>query len=421
METISKCQRLSKKIKDLLRQRMQYGFSFIYKTICLLSCYTFFFSCAGKEKKVVKYYDANQKFLRATYTVKSGNPELIEGVYKEYYPNGRLKNELEYKSGRLWNVVSQFDSSGNRLTQSRISNGKGMFVVYSENGNPLVEVEMEEGLPSGEVRYLSTNRRYRWTNGLPDPDETSNNTDLPSFETQTSSPQDSLKAAQSGFNISIADAIVKDLQEGKIKDVYSKSYSKLKEVQSYSQFEKYWNFLTKIYGRLKSYKRISYQLSGMDTAGEGLEVVYECQFSLVKGALYMTFISENARPALAGMMIRAEDYAPIVEINNMGKVYMELIKAGDYEKIYARSSARFKEISPRSAFDDMSRKLKELGMLTSFQLYQHQVGLLEGQLVVAMVYEATFGGKEFFVEVSVGESESGFVLEGLNLSPQDAN
>jgi hypothetical protein len=98
---------------------------------------------------------------------------------------------------------------------------------------------------------------------------------------------------------------------------------------------------------------------------------------------------------------------------------MELIKSGEYEKIYSKSSSRFKEISPRNSFDEMVQKLKGLGPLNSYQLYQHQVGLLEGQLVIAMIYEANFGGKDYLVEISVGESGSDFVLEGLNLSQQE--
>lgn len=378
-------------------------------------------SCSKNEKAITNYYESNPKAIKETYTVIGESPSLIDGIYKEFYPNGKIKNEIAYKLGRIWNIIAQYDSSGNKLTLSRVSNGKGTMVIYSMNGEPLVEVELEAGQPSGKVKYYAGNKTYLWHNGLPWLEESSSENNTPLFEPQPTSPQDSIKVVQSGFNINVADAMVNDLREGKIIDVYSKSYSKLKQVQSFSQFEKYWNFLIKIYGKLKSYRRISYQLSGMDAAGEGLEVIYECQFGLVKGALYMTFVSESGKLSLAGMTIRAEDYAPIVEVNNMGKVYMENIKTGDYEKIYNQSSSRFKEISPRSAFDEMTQKLKSLGPLSSYQLYQHQVGLLDGQLVVAMVYEANFGGKDFFVEVNVGETPSGYVLEGLNLSQQDAN
>ncbi|MDW8334164.1 MAG: hypothetical protein RMM53_08125, partial [Bacteroidia bacterium] len=222
------------------------------------------------------YHDAEQKIKKEEYIVYGNDPPLKIGIYKEYYSNGKLRSVLEYRWGRLWNILEQYDSNGNRLKKSEFSNGTGVLTIYTPSGEPFVQIEMLHGQPSGKISYRFANKTFTWSDGLPLAIETESMEKT--GEEQVASSRDSIKIVKSGFDIAVADVVLKNLSSNNLKAVYNQSYGKLKETQTLAQFERYWNFITKAYGKLKDFRRVSYQLTSIDDSEEGLEVIYECNF-----------------------------------------------------------------------------------------------------------------------------------------------
>lgn len=58
----------------------------------------------------------------------------LQGSSLFYYNDGTLKNHLEYKKSRLWNVHAYYDQNGKILDQGDFCDGEGTLNVYAANG-----------------------------------------------------------------------------------------------------------------------------------------------------------------------------------------------------------------------------------------------------------------------------------------------
>ena len=91
----------------------------------------------------------------------NGEPKIGKGYYpdgsvsllfdengktKEFYQNGKLKFEGEYKNGIKWNGIG-YDIKGN--ISFEIINGKGIFKFYDGNGKVLIEGDYANGKLNG--------------------------------------------------------------------------------------------------------------------------------------------------------------------------------------------------------------------------------------------------------------------------------
>src|SRR5690554_2010149 len=64
---------------------------------------------------------------------------LIHGLSKTFHSNDKIKSIVEFKNGRIWNVKTYQDSSGNKLDYGYINNGNGRLKIYWEDISMLKE------------------------------------------------------------------------------------------------------------------------------------------------------------------------------------------------------------------------------------------------------------------------------------------
>jgi antitoxin component YwqK of YwqJK toxin-antitoxin module len=104
----------------------------------------------------LKQYDQKSDISQEGFYV---NDSTVEGPWKEYYPNGKIKSVTTYKnglqngsfkyyyeSGQLWteriykddrlmDVISNFNSAGKPNKLGTLKNGTGSVIIYDEKGN----------------------------------------------------------------------------------------------------------------------------------------------------------------------------------------------------------------------------------------------------------------------------------------------
>ena len=85
----------------------------------------------GKCNIVNTYsYYPNGNIIAIVRTVKNKK----EGNSLFYHNNGQLKNNIEFKNNRLWNVLAYYDQHGNILDPGSFCDGNGRLNVYSVTG-----------------------------------------------------------------------------------------------------------------------------------------------------------------------------------------------------------------------------------------------------------------------------------------------
>lgn len=62
-----------------------------------------------------------------------------------FHNNGMLKNSIEYKDGKLWNILAYYDQYGNVLDQGNFCDGTGTVNVYAVNGRLINIKEYKNG------------------------------------------------------------------------------------------------------------------------------------------------------------------------------------------------------------------------------------------------------------------------------------
>ncbi len=85
----------------------------------------------GNCNKVNSYtYYPNGNIIAIVRTIKNKK----EGFSSFYHNNGQLKNTIEFKNDKLWNVVAYYDQNGNILNPGNFCDGTGEVNVYSVTG-----------------------------------------------------------------------------------------------------------------------------------------------------------------------------------------------------------------------------------------------------------------------------------------------
>ena len=190
-----------------------------------------------------------------------------------------------------------------------------------------------------------------------------------------------------------------------------------------NEYATYFAFFHKLYGPLVSYKRMEYGLTGHPQLGEVLQVAYSCQFKYCKGAMMMSLSKDGKAFRLFDISIRVEDFTPIVELRKFGDPVMKLMQSGDFKGIYNMSSSKMRQAYTEDQFTSSGKSFTEMGAMTEYQLYQHQIFMYQGQLFCALVYAAKIKGQDIPIELTFSKTGDKFVLEGLNTAGggQDPN
>lgn len=91
-----------------------------------------FYSSRKKDPGRIRkysYYPSGQMMTMLNY-----KKNKLNGSAYFFHNNGMLKQHLEYRDGRLYNIVAYYDQDGRILDAGTFCNGEGIVNVYSANG-----------------------------------------------------------------------------------------------------------------------------------------------------------------------------------------------------------------------------------------------------------------------------------------------
>ncbi|MBP9855365.1 MAG: toxin-antitoxin system YwqK family antitoxin [Candidatus Omnitrophica bacterium] len=97
--------------------------------------------------------------MTASYSYADQN--LLNGIKKDYYPNGKLKLEAEYKDGKQNGILREYYENGQLAFIQTIRNGKvsGMVKAYYESGKLKGEVNYVDSLQDGKcIEYYENSK-----------------------------------------------------------------------------------------------------------------------------------------------------------------------------------------------------------------------------------------------------------------------
>jgi len=81
--------------------------------------------------------------------------DLVEGVAKNFFINGLINYEVEFKKGLLWDINFIKDINGNILDQGDFKEGNGLVNVYYKNGNLKNQGLFKNGRAVGKWLYIT--------------------------------------------------------------------------------------------------------------------------------------------------------------------------------------------------------------------------------------------------------------------------
>ncbi|MDT7827994.1 trypsin-like peptidase domain-containing protein [Pricia sp. S334] len=79
----------------------------------------------------------------------------FNGLYKFYYPNGKLWSERIYKNGIPWRVISNYSPEGESQEKGTLKNGNGTIEIYDESGTLKWSFHYKNGRPQGNSYHMS--------------------------------------------------------------------------------------------------------------------------------------------------------------------------------------------------------------------------------------------------------------------------
>jgi uncharacterized protein len=106
-----------------------------------------------------KYYDVQKKQLKEAYKVNDHDTTILDGIYKNYYQNGKIKTVGFYTNNQATDYWEYFYQNGNLKMEGLILNffNEGHWIYYFENGNKSSEGKMEKGKKNGYWKYYYEN------------------------------------------------------------------------------------------------------------------------------------------------------------------------------------------------------------------------------------------------------------------------
>ncbi len=71
--------------------------------------------------------------------------DMRHGLFTNYYRNGKLRSKSEYREGKIWTVMEDYDPKGNRLDSGDLFEGNGKSIHYDDQGENTYILEYENG------------------------------------------------------------------------------------------------------------------------------------------------------------------------------------------------------------------------------------------------------------------------------------
>lgn len=154
--------------------------------------FVFSFACSGKNQIVEKreWYDADKTQIKKEYTILKSWPQgsVIQGLYREYFRNGKIKLEGNYRTNQKDGKFILYNEQGAKITEQEFSldrlngisrdfypDGKvklectylkdtlnGPMIEYFDNGNISNSLHIKKGIKDGaaKIYYYSGKLKY---------------------------------------------------------------------------------------------------------------------------------------------------------------------------------------------------------------------------------------------------------------------
>ena len=95
--------------------------------------------CGEPPKLKTEYYDNGQKKCERMF--RDGRPD---GLTTWWYESGQKNSEVNWKEGELISSVV-WKPNGEKCPESNVKNGKGVWVVYEEDGTEKERLTFKDG------------------------------------------------------------------------------------------------------------------------------------------------------------------------------------------------------------------------------------------------------------------------------------
>lgn len=129
------------------------------KTQCIIN-----YSKGLKNGIFKLFYDNGNLEIQATY-----NNDSITGNFIAFYKDSTVKTNIEYKSGKPYNIIIVNDSLGKAVSYGQFKNGNGSLKTYHNNGKTFMEEDYTNGLKNGSsITYFNNgevNIKGKYLNG----------------------------------------------------------------------------------------------------------------------------------------------------------------------------------------------------------------------------------------------------------------
>ena len=393
-------------------------------------------ACGDRTTEVKTYYatqdSSAEQVLKAEYRFLGEDSSRIDGEYKRYYDNGKLAQVVVYKDGTPQSVAKTLDFKGEGLDGGTLKAGNGTIKRYNAQGKLLSVHTYKNGLLHGETAFYDgfkseePIRTVDYAAGVPtevnmtgaeasvsDEDFMAQ---LDSLMTSGAQNAPSPGGGAPPFNPAIADKMMALYKAGKFDLLYRQLSSMSKQLYTPATWDEYLSLTRKMYGTLTNFRRVDMQSGRDPQLGFAVQLMYEAQFKYTQGGIMLSMVAGNGGYQLLDISFQVQPYAPIMEITRYGDPIMEKVKAEDWGSIYEFSSARFKQQTPKSKFKELGNEFKQFGKVTDYSLYTHQVGVMEGKLMLVAIYELTVGGRQSAMQLLFTKFGDEFKLESINAS-----
>lgn len=144
-----------------------------YSHLIIFSLLFVGYSCAPKHETKSLYFEG-KLISEYQYYISDGDT-IADGVYRSFYKNGNLKEEINYKddkqvgnanyywdngklesqlvfiNDKLVSQIGNWDYNGNRIDSFTVLNGKGVLTEYYKNGKMRRTTEMRDSIENGKT------------------------------------------------------------------------------------------------------------------------------------------------------------------------------------------------------------------------------------------------------------------------------
>lgn len=77
------------------------------------------------------------------YTFRKGE---LEGRRKYHYPSGKVWIETDYRNGKPWTIIANYDSTGKKRNAGTLKNGNGTIMYYNADGTLREAILFKDGI-----------------------------------------------------------------------------------------------------------------------------------------------------------------------------------------------------------------------------------------------------------------------------------